>query len=153
MTRLYAVSVVKRKRVLVKKGLSYLLDLYTQYKLEIMEYNEKIRGTGYYVKPIHVTYKDSGDSRLKYIYFGRYWYRVSRKGGRITWIYLGKDKPEPSLPDPPLNPFEGISVIVVYEEDLEVDRDTLLLLAKVEQSQSKFGIFSKLASENSASGY
>ncbi|MFP3203656.1 MAG: hypothetical protein RXR43_16050, partial [Sulfolobus sp.] len=37
----------------------------------------------------------------KYIYIGRYWYKLERKNGKQKWIYLGKEKPLPNLPDPP----------------------------------------------------
>ncbi|MCX8185210.1 MAG: hypothetical protein RMI56_04145 [Sulfolobales archaeon] len=138
---------MKRRKLLIRKGLNHLLDLYIKYKLELLDYNEMIKNTGYYIKPIHIAYRSSGGSRLKYVYFGRYWYRVSKRGGRLIWIYLGKEKPEPSLPDPPLNPFEGISAIVVNDEDIEVEPEALKLLAKIELSLNQGGIFTRLASE------
>ncbi|MEM1622789.1 MAG: hypothetical protein QW780_02140 [Sulfolobales archaeon] len=137
-----------RRRILIKGGLSHLLDLYTQFKLKILSYNEKIKSTGYYVKPIHVTYKNSCGVKLKYVYFGRYWYRLSKRKERITWVYVGKEKPDPSLPDPPLNPFEGVSVIVLNDEDIEVEVETLQLLARIEQSIGQPGVFTKLLAEN-----
>ncbi len=144
---------MKRERILIERGLSSLLDLYLGYKLKIMEYNERIRSSGYYVKPMHVTYKkDSSGRKLKYVYFGRYWYRLSRKRGRVVWAYLGKEKPEPSLPDPPPNPFEGVSVIVVDDENVEVKSETLQLLARIEQSMGQPGVFTKLLLENAGSG-
>ncbi|MCS7099636.1 MAG: hypothetical protein RMH84_06925 [Sulfolobales archaeon] len=137
-----------KRRLLVKKGLNHLLNLYMKYKLELFNYNENIRSTGYYVKPIHVAYRSIGRYRVKYIYFGRYWYRVSRRGSRLMWIYLGKEKPEPSLPDPPLNPFEGISAVVVDEEDIEIRPEALKLLAEIELAQNQVGIFTELALKN-----
>lgn len=138
---------MREERILIRGGLSYLLDLFLRYKLEIMEYNERIRSSGYYVKPIHVTYRSSGGRRLKYVYFGRYWYRVTKKGGRVVWVYLGREKPEPSLPDPPPNPFEGVSVVVVDDGDLEVRSETLQLLARIERSLGQPGIFARLSPE------
>ncbi|MEM0066495.1 MAG: hypothetical protein QXT76_03775 [Sulfolobales archaeon] len=136
-----------RRRVLIKSGLSHLLDLYTQFKLEILNYNEKIKNTGYYVKPIHVTYKNSNGVKIKYVYFGRYWYRISKRKKGVAWVYVGKEKPDPSLPDPPLNPFEGVSAIVLNDEDIEVELETLQLLARIEQSISQPGVFTKLLVE------
>lgn len=137
-----------REKILIKGGYGHLLDLYAHYKLEIMRYNEMIRSTGYYVKPIHVTYKNSAEARLKYVYFGRYWYRISRRKRGVAWIYLGKEKPEPSLPDPPLNPFEGVSVTVLNDEDIEVEPGTLRLLAKIEQSLSQSRVFTRALKES-----
>lgn len=139
---------MRRGKILIKGGYGHLLDLYSQYKLEIMKYNERIRSTGYYVKPIHVTYKNSSEARLKYVYFGRYWYRISRRKRGIAWIYLGREKPEPSLPDPPLNPFEGVSVTVLDDEDIEVEPETLRLLARIEQTLDQPGVFTRALAEN-----
>jgi len=125
-----------RSRVLIKGGLRVLLDLYTPYKVEVMKYNDSIRWSGYYVKPIHVTYKNRSGTTLRYLYFGRYWYRISRKGGRVSWIYLGREKPDPVLPDPPLNPFEGLSATAIGE-DVELDLDSLKLLSTIEKA---FGV-------------
>ncbi len=138
---------MRRERILVRGGLNHLLDLYLKFKLEIMEYNARIKSSGYYVKPVHVTYRNSGGRRLKYVYFGRYWYRVSRRGRRVVWVYLGREKPEPSLPDPPPNPFEGVSV-VASGGDVEVGSETLHLLARIEQSIGQPGIFTMLLLES-----
>lgn len=138
---------MKREKILIKGAFSYLLDLYTRFKLEIMEYNEKIKSTGYYIKLMHVVHKNSSEARLKYVYFGRYWYRVSKKEKGVSWIYLGREKPEPSLPEPPLNPFEGVSVVVLNDEDIEVDVETIHLLARIEQALNRPGVFTKLSTE------
>jgi hypothetical protein len=63
----------------------------------VYEYNTKIRGYGVYLKPYHIVYRNG----KKYIYIGRYWYKLERKNGKQKWIYLGKEKPLPNLPDPP----------------------------------------------------
>ncbi len=127
---------MRRSRILIKEGLRVLLDLYTPYKVEVMKYNDFIRWSGYYVKPIHVTYKNRSGITIRYLYFGRYWYRISRKRGKVSWIYLGREKPDPALPDPPLNPFEGLSAIAIGE-DIELDLDGLKLLSDIEKA---FGI-------------
>jgi hypothetical protein len=132
-----------RPRILIKGGLRALLDLYTPYKIEIMKYNDSIRWSGYYVKPIHVTYKNRGGVTLKYMYFGRYWYRVSRRGGRVSWIYLGRDKPDPALPDPPLNPFEGLAATAIGE-DVELDLEGLRLLSNIEKVLGTSGFFTRI---------
>ncbi len=98
--------------------------------MKIYEYNERIRSSGYYLKPVHVVYKRVGDTRVKYLYFSRYWYRLVKKDGKLLWIYVGKEKPDPHLPDPPLSPFEGFSVIV-DNNDILVDEGTYRALREL----------------------
>jgi hypothetical protein len=146
MRRSVVLMSLKRK-VLIKGGLNYILDLYSQFKLEILSYNEKIKDTGYYVKPMHIAYKNSDSGKVKYIYFGRYWYRVIKRDDRLVWVYVGKDKPEPSLPEPPPNPFERVSIAVVNDSDIEVGLDSLELLANIEKHTNKSGVFIKALDE------
>ena len=72
----------------------------------VYEYNTKIRGYGVYLKPYHIVYKNG----KKYIYIGRYWYKLERKNGKQKWVYLGKEKPLPNLPDPPELPKVRITI-------------------------------------------
>jgi len=117
--------------VRIKNGYKLIMELYSPYRNRIYEYNDKIRDTGYYLKPIHIVHKTVQGMRLKYIYFGRYWYRVVRKGKQgIKWIYVGRDKPDPHLPDPPLSPFEGLGVTVT-DGDILVDEYTFKILEKM----------------------
>jgi len=112
----------------IKDGYKVVMELFTPYRRRIYEYNSLIRETGYYLKPIHVVVKKVDNTRSKYVYFGRYWYRVVRNpNGRIQWIYVGREKPDPQLPEPPLNPFEGLRIIV-YEDDVIVDEHTYRVL-------------------------
>jgi len=67
----------------------------------VYQYNENLKKTGYYLKPFHVVYKKNGK---EYYYFGRYWYRLEYGNKKMQWIYLGKDKPDDKLPDPPMIP-------------------------------------------------
>lgn len=85
------------------------------------EYNKRIKHLGLYLKPIHiVTRKSSDGSTVKYYYYGRYWYKLEKTpDGKIKWIYIGREKPIPSLPDPPLNPLEGV-VIKRYDNNVEI---------------------------------
>lgn len=136
-----------KKKVLIKGGLNHILDLYSQFKLEILSYNERIKNTGYYVKPVHIAYKNSNTGRVKYIYFGRYWYRVVKRGNRLVWVYVGKDKPEPSLPELPPNPFENISIAVINDSDIEIDLDGLELLANIEKHIGRSDVFTKALEE------
>ncbi|MEL9909558.1 hypothetical protein [Desulfurococcus sp.] len=77
----------------------------------IYTYNNLIKGEKYYLKPVHiVSRKLSSGSTVKYYYYGRYWYKIEKNNKSIKWIYLGKEKPSPSLPDPPENPLEGLVV-------------------------------------------
>lgn len=139
--------VLPRRKVLIKGGLNHILDLYSQFKLEILSYNERIKDTGYYVKPMHVAYKNNDAGRVKYIYFGRYWYRVVRRDNRLVWVYVGKDKPEPSLPDSPPNPFENVSIAVINDNDIEIDLNSLELLASIEKHIGKPDVFTKALEE------
>jgi hypothetical protein len=75
------------------------------------EYNRSIRGTGYYLKPVHKVYKYVGGSRRVYEYYGRYWWRFSRTGRKFRYIYAGVVKPESVQANPPGNPLEGLSLI------------------------------------------
>ncbi len=115
------------KYVVVKNGYRILMEIYAPYRARIYAYNAMIKDSGYYLKPIHLVYKRLKNQRVKYIYFGRYWYRLVKKRGTIKWIYVGKDKPDPHLPDPPLSPFEGLSIIV-NGDDIIVDRKTFNIL-------------------------
>ncbi len=84
-----------------------------EYKLKLYRYNRSIRRLGYYLKPVHIVYKRSLGRVVKYVYYGRYWYRleyVGKKGrtSRIKWVYVGREKPLPEIPNPPEHPLEGL---------------------------------------------
>lgn len=122
-----------RNHVRVKGGYRLIMDLFSPYRRRIYEYNESIKELGYYLKPIHIVIKKA--TNLKYIYFGRYWYRlVKMDDGRIKWIYIGREKPDPHLPDPPLNPFEGLRIIVV-DDDIIVDEYVYRILNNFPKNQ------------------
>ncbi len=95
----------------------------SEYLPQIYSYNNLIRDKKYYLKPVHIVTKKKPDGNyIKYYYYGRYWYRIERrrdKPSRIKWIYLGKDKPEPDLPEPPENPLEGL-VVKISKEGVEI---------------------------------
>jgi len=87
--------------------------LIDEYKNKLYAYNSLIKKYGFYLKPYHVVIKYSGGKKIKYVYYGRYWYKlkyICRRGNtsKIKWIYVGSEKPLPDLPDPPRNPLEGI---------------------------------------------
>lgn len=90
---------------------------------EIYRYNNLVRNKNYYLKPVHIVIKKkSNGSIVKYQYYGRYWYRLERKPGRpsrIKWVYMGKEKPEKELPDPPRNPLDGL-VIKISDNEVEI---------------------------------
>jgi len=69
-------------------------------KTQVYEYNSKIKDSGIYLKPYHIVYKNG----KQYIYIGKYWYRLEKKGSKLKWIYLGKNKPTDVLLDPPAIP-------------------------------------------------
>jgi len=85
------------------------------------EYNNIVKQKGFYLKPVHVVVRKLQDKGIvKYYYYGRYWYKIEKEpGGKIKWIYIGKNKPLPELPDPPKNPLEGV-VVKVYNETVEI---------------------------------
>ena len=93
-------------------------ELLAKLKSLVYEYNSEIGGKGVYLKPYHVVYKGG----KKYVYVGRYWYRLERRNGRLKWIYLGKTKPYPDLPDPPAIP--EITIVITESENL-VDQKAL----------------------------
>ncbi|BCS91912.1 hypothetical protein [Metallosphaera javensis (ex Sakai et al. 2022)] len=84
----------------------------------VYDYNTKIREYGVYLKPFHVVYKKG----KRYIYIGKYWYRLEKLNGKLKWIYLGKAKPLEQLPDPPSLPESTI----VREDSVYVFDDSLL---------------------------
>ena len=93
---------------------------------DIYRYNASIRGTGYYLKPVHMVARSVGGERRTYYYIGRYWWRLSYAGksgrtSRVRWTYVGREKP-PGLPEPPANPFEGLRFYVVGD-DVFLDKD------------------------------
>jgi len=118
------------KTVIIRDGYKLLMEIYAPYRERIYAYNSRIRDSGYYLKPIHIVYKNVNNRRYKYLYFGRYWYRVIKKGKRVKWVYIGREKPDPHLPDPPLSPFEGISIIV-DNNDVIVDELTFKVINEI----------------------
>ncbi len=104
--------------------------LVEKYKVEIYRYNEFIKNTGYYLKPVHMVYKRDRDGRLRvYRYVAKYWWRIfyiGRRGktSRIKWIYVGSRMPyhpDLMLNPPPPSPFEGIGYAVEGEDVLLTD--------------------------------
>ncbi len=81
------------------------------FKLKVYEYNNSIKSRyGVYLKPVHIVTKSTTRGKRVYIYYGKYWYRIERRGSRIRWIYIGSKKPYEDMPDPPLNPLEMIEI-------------------------------------------
>jgi len=87
----------------------------------IYEYNKALGGA-YYLKPVHIAYKQGSAGEVReYRYFGRYWYVVEYLGksdGRsyLKWTYLGREKP-PGAPDPPASSLEGVKFYTVRGEE------------------------------------
>jgi len=81
------------------------------YKAEIYGYNDRIKDTGYYLKPVHYVYKRTTTGRIVFHYYGRYW--LKKQGKRI--VYIGQTKP-PGLPNPPRSRWEGFTLIEVDGE-------------------------------------
>jgi len=90
-----------------------LQGILEEYKTRLYEYNKLVSTYGYYLKPLHIVYKKTSNGTVKYVYYGRYWYKIVYAGKRnktsiVKWIYIGREKPLPKLPDPPHHPLEGI---------------------------------------------
>lgn len=83
--------------MLVKVPEKVFDEIIRRMKSKVYDYNSKIREYGVYLKPYHIVYKNG----KKYIYVGKYWYKLEKKDGKLKWIYLGKTKPNESMPDPP----------------------------------------------------
>ncbi len=66
-------------------------------RVKVYWYNSKIKEYEVYLKPYHIVYKND----RKYIYIGKYWYKVTKVNGKLRWIYLGRKKPLDEMPDPP----------------------------------------------------
>ncbi|MET1159760.1 MAG: hypothetical protein ABWW65_02255 [Thermoprotei archaeon] len=94
--------------------------LLSDYIADLYHYNSLIKNSEYYLKPVHIVIKRKPNGeRIKYYYYGRYWYRIVRANGNIKWIYLGKKKPDLKLPDPPQNPLEGL-VVKISSNQVEI---------------------------------
>jgi len=121
--------------------------LLADYLPNIYMYNETIKDSKYYLKPVHIVVKSKSDGRkIKYYYYGRYWYRIEKAKSngktRINWIYVGKFKPDPNLPDPPENPLEGL-VVKVADNEVEIiasKRELLKLVTSVLESSNKLSV-------------
>ncbi len=97
-------------QVRIRGGAAIAEKLSTMARRAVYEYNLAIKGTGYYLKPVHYVYKRAGGRTRVYEYYGRYWWRLDRGSGRVRWRYVGKTKP-PGLPDPPSTGLEGLRII------------------------------------------
>ncbi|WP_448579577.1 hypothetical protein [Thermosphaera sp.] len=96
--------------------------LISEYLTAFYAYNSLIKDKNYYLKPVHMVVRRMPDgSTVKYYYYGRYWYSIQKTSGpsRIKWVYRGRSKPDPSLPDPPANPIEGL-VVKQFDDYVEL---------------------------------
>jgi hypothetical protein len=97
--------------VRVREGAVAAEALSMRARSAVYSYNLSIRNTGYYLKPVHYVYKRSSTGRVRvYEYYGRYWWRLENRGGRVRWRYVGRSKP-PGLPEPPSTGLEGLRII------------------------------------------
>lgn len=114
----------------VPNGRRVINEILENYLKELYEYNSKLP-KGFAVKPIHYV-KSKGK---KYVYFGRYFYKYERVGGKVRWKYVGREPPK-GYPPPPVNPLEGIK-FVVEKDYLLVDE------SEVETNEILSGILKK----------
>ncbi|MFP3260106.1 MAG: hypothetical protein RXQ22_04315 [Sulfolobus sp.] len=94
-------------------------EVISKLKAKVYEYNSKIKEFGVYLKPYHLVYKNG----KKYVYIGKYWYRLEKINGKLKWIYLGKSKPIENMPDPPSIP--DYTIIVDNDGWYVVDKKIL----------------------------
>lgn len=109
--------VLKYNKKSIESILRRINILLSNYLTEIYRYNNLVKYKNYYLKPIHIVVKKrNGENIAKYIYYGRYWYKLLKKPRGIKWIYIGREKPEKELPDPPRNPLEGLVIKITENE-------------------------------------
>ena len=109
-----------RRIVLVRGGYRRVREALERYREQLYHYNSVVSPLGYYLKPVHYSYYTTADGeRKRYVYLGRYWYRVERRGGRIRMRYVGREKPKEleGVPDPPPNPLEGLRFARIGDSD------------------------------------
>ncbi len=118
--------------------LSQLLNTFLEvYRVKLYEYNRKVSKFGVYLKPLHIVTKQCANTTKTYYYYGRYWYKLIRKEGKLKWIYLGTTKPYAHLPDPPLNPLTLIEIknrennSCIYVIDSEISFKSLIEILSV----------------------
>lgn len=81
------------------------------YRDSLYSYNTIVKRFGVYLKPIHIVVKKSSNGVKVYHYYGKYWYKVVYSKGKVRWIYIGREKPVPEIPNPPINPLTVIKVV------------------------------------------
>ncbi|MEM4788627.1 MAG: hypothetical protein QXV06_02400 [Ignisphaera sp.] len=92
-----------------------------------------IKRYGVYLKPIHIVVKKTPEGSKVYHYYGKYWYKVIYNNGRLRWIYIGREKPFPEIPNPPLNPVTVVRIINMDDSSSCIFVDKINLLDKINQ--------------------
>ncbi|AHC51194.1 hypothetical protein SUSAZ_03850 [Sulfolobus acidocaldarius SUSAZ] len=105
--------------MLVKVPQRVFETIISELKSKVYDYNDSIKDFGVYLKPYHLVYKND----RKYIYIGKYWYKLEKNKGKLRWIYLGREKPYPNMPDPPNIP----DYTIVRNKDGEYIIDSKIL--------------------------
>ncbi|MGC8909926.1 MAG: hypothetical protein ACP5O5_05005 [Fervidicoccaceae archaeon] len=123
-----------------------LAEILEKIKGYFKSYNKSISGSGYYLKPIHFSSRQVEGKKRKYVYLGRYWWKVLYLGRtkegkvKLKWIYVGKTKPS-GLPEPPDNPLEGVSIYIKEGEDdfyfIDLKGEKIELIEKIEKILGK----------------
>lgn len=122
-------------------GARKVKEIYDEYVRKLNEYNAQIKHTGFYLRPVtKIARRDRKDpSRIvRYdYYYGRYWYFYISTRQRGIYIYLGREKPLESLPDPPKDPLEGVEIIydgddiLIPKEQFDKVRDLFIGYSKI----------------------
>ncbi|MEM2296187.1 MAG: hypothetical protein QW775_05800 [Ignisphaera sp.] len=117
-------------RECTSKVLKTLVD---EYRTTLYSYNTMIKKYGVYLKPIHIVVKKTSEGAKVYHYYGKYWYKVVYSNGRLRWVYIGREKPFPWIPNPPLNPITTVKIINRGSDTSCIYVDKINLLEKITQ--------------------
>lgn len=116
--------------VLVRGGSRAVEEALEELRRLIYRYNERLRGTGYYLKPVHIVTKRVDGDRRRYVYVGRYWWRLratsGRRGSRVKWSYIGREMPPDlrgKVPPPPTSRLAGLRYVALDNGDIIVPCD------------------------------
>lgn len=91
--------------LLVVDGVKAIKDYEKGFKSEMREYKKLFKGWGYTFKKV----KPSSAKR-PYYYWYKWEYDTETKNNQ--WTYLGKDKPEETIPDPPISRLDEVEYTV-----------------------------------------
>ena len=96
----------------------------------IREYNRILLNKyGIYLKPVHIISRRYGKKKIKYVYFGRYFWLVKDKRV-LGWRYLRKYNVI-GIPEPPKHKLFSISLKLENEHIVINDKRTLIIIRSI----------------------